>query len=177
MGEVVRSVMPILRKHGLVLMQPVTSEAGMVGVETILIHAESGEYISVKATLETQAEKGKSFMQVAGSAVSYLRRYGIISALVLYSDEEVVSGAKANTRKAAAPRSEAEQKTAAGTYAGNGQAGVYKFSSPEIVTVCSGVWKCTQAEAAQTLFAHEDELPAKQLTVEQAKAWAAKLKK
>jgi len=166
MGEVVRTAMPILRKHGLVLMQPVTSEGAQIGVETILIHTESGEYISVKATMETQAEKGKSFMQVAGSAVSYLRRYGIISALVMYSDEnEQPAGGSRYAPKSGATRpavtSPSEQ--------------AYKFSAPEIVKACAAVWKCTDQEAAVSLFAHEKELP-KMLTVKQAQEWAGKVK-
>lgn len=171
MGEVVRTAMPILRKHGLVLMQPVTSEADRIGVETILIHAESGEYISVMATMATQPEKGKSFMQVAGSAVSYLRRYGIISALVMYSDEnEQPTGGRyaaknAATRPAATP--------AAGSEAA-GSEPAYKFSAPEIVRACAAVWQCTDQEAAVSLFAHEKELP-KTLTVKQAQAWAVKV--
>lgn len=166
MGEVVRTAMPILRNHGLVLMQPVTSEDERIGVETIIIHAESGEFISVKATMATQPEKGKSFMQVAGSAVSYLRRYGIISALVMYSDENEQAAGGSRGSRGSRPAAQPAAPQPGGEPA-------YKFSAPEIVKACAATWKCSDQEAAVSLFAHEKDLP-KTLTVKQAQEWAMK---
>ena len=169
MKHIMETVKPVLRAHGLALLQPVTNDEDRVGVETVLMH-ESGEWISVVGCMSLQAEKGKSFMQVAGSAVSYLRRYGIISTLGLYADEDEHPAKPTQTTRTQAPR----QAAPASATTSEPQ---YDCMGAEIVLTCSKIWKCTNAEAAQTISANADSLPAKRLTVKQASDWAAKIKK
>jgi len=87
LGSVIEASKPILAKYGLAVSQLVTSDHGLVGVETVLIH-ESGEWISNTASLSQDDEKGKSGAQVAGSIISYLRRYSLSSILNMYADED-----------------------------------------------------------------------------------------
>jgi hypothetical protein len=88
LGSHIEAAKPILAKQGLSVSQLVTSdEDGRVGVETMLMH-KSGEWISTIVTIAPESEKGKSFAQVAGSIISYFRRYSLAGILGMYSDEE-----------------------------------------------------------------------------------------
>lgn len=78
---------PVLAKYDLAITQLVTSDGGNIGVETVLMH-KSGEWISGLVTIEPEEERGKSFAQVAGSIISYFRRYSLAAILNMYSDED-----------------------------------------------------------------------------------------
>lgn len=54
------------------------------GLTTILIHAESGQFISANAEMKPV----KNDPQAVGSAISYQRRYSIVSILGLNCDED-----------------------------------------------------------------------------------------
>jgi hypothetical protein len=102
LGSHIEAAKPILAKQGLSVSQLVTSdEDGRVGVETMLMH-KSGEWISTIVTIAPESEKGKSFAQVAGSIISYFRRYSLAGILGMYSDEED-DGAIAPTGNGHAP--------------------------------------------------------------------------
>jgi ERF superfamily len=87
LGAMIETARPVLAENGLAVSHIVVSYDGMVGVETILLHS-SGEFISNIATLPAADEKGKSGAQVAGSIVTYLRRYGYAAVLGLYAEED-----------------------------------------------------------------------------------------
>jgi len=87
LGSVIEASKPILAKHGLAVSQLVVSESNRVGIETALIH-ESGEWVSSSVYLDMEEKKGNSAAQVAGSIVSYLRRYSLSSILNMYADED-----------------------------------------------------------------------------------------
>ena len=87
LGAIIATSKPILAKHGLAVTQLVYNEGDQVGVETILMHS-SGEHISTRISMATEAEKGKSAAQVAGSIITYLRRYSLSSILGMYADED-----------------------------------------------------------------------------------------
>jgi len=87
LGAVIDTTRPVMENHGLSLSQFATSENGDVGVTTILMHT-SGEWIEDTITLPLVAEERKSLAQVAGSAITYLRRYSWSAVLGLYSDED-----------------------------------------------------------------------------------------
>lgn len=87
LGAIIASSKAVLARHGLAVSQLVYSEGDQVGVETILMHS-SGERISTRISMATEAEKGKSAAQVAGSIITYLRRYSLASILGMYADED-----------------------------------------------------------------------------------------
>jgi hypothetical protein len=88
LGALIDATRPILSKHGLgVVQSPFTTDAGNIGVETIIIH-ESGEWISGELSIATHDEKGKSAAQLAGSTITYLRRYSYGAFFGLYGDED-----------------------------------------------------------------------------------------
>lgn len=87
LGAVIETSRPILAKHKLSISQFPTSEGDRVGVTSILMH-ESGEWVEETITMPLADEKGKSAAQVAGSIVTYLRRYAWSAMLGLYADED-----------------------------------------------------------------------------------------
>lgn len=87
LGAVIAGARPVNAKHGLSVSQLTFGEDGVAGVETVLMHT-SGEWISSSISMPIGEEKGKSSAQVAGSIVTYLRRYSLASILGIYSDED-----------------------------------------------------------------------------------------
>jgi len=87
LGAIIETAQPILAKNGLGISQHCSTNGDKVGVETILIH-KSGEWISSKMELSLGEEKGKSNAQVAGSIITYIRRYSLAAILGMYSDED-----------------------------------------------------------------------------------------
>ena len=84
MQEASKSVLP---KHGLSVSQLAFGDDGVAGVETVLLHS-TGEWISSSISMPVGEEKGKSSAQVAGSIITYLRRYSLASILGISSDED-----------------------------------------------------------------------------------------
>ena len=127
LGAVIEAAKEPLHKNGLSYTQLVTGSGTQVGVETVIMH-KSGQYVSGLMTMEIGAEKGKAQAQVAGSIISYLRRYSLASGLGLYSDEEN-DGSSTTTGKPAATttgKAPAATKTTTGKksdIAGNAAAG------------------------------------------------------
>jgi hypothetical protein len=82
---------PVLAKHGLMLLQPVHVSNGTSVVESIIIHAESGQWASSEMALVLV----KNSMQDAGSAVTYGRRYtvgALLSMRAVDDDGETAMG-------------------------------------------------------------------------------------
>ena len=77
----------MLAKNGLSVSQLTTGSGGEIGVTTILMHT-SGEWLSSTSSLPIGEEKGKSQAMVAGSIISYLRRYSLASILGMYAEED-----------------------------------------------------------------------------------------
>ena len=87
LGAHIQGIMPALRKNGLTVTQLVFGEGGNIGVETILAHT-SGQGLTSKVSMPATDEKGKSGAQVAGSIVSYLRRYALAAIVNAYSGDD-----------------------------------------------------------------------------------------
>jgi len=87
LGAIIEAARPHLAKHGLSVTQFPVNEDFQIGLTTVLLHA-SGEWMSSTLTLPVTDEKGKSTAQVAGSVISYLRRYALASVLGIYADED-----------------------------------------------------------------------------------------
>jgi hypothetical protein len=111
LGAVIEAARPVLEDNGLAVSQLVNGDGDGIGVTTVLMHA-SGEWISASASLPLGEEKGKSSAQVAGSIISYLRRYSLASILGIYADEDVdgnvVATAQAKPAKKPNPQPQPE---------------------------------------------------------------------
>ena len=99
----IETARPVLADNGLSVSQIVVSYDGQIGVETVLMHS-SGEWISNTAILPANEEKGKSAAQVAGSMITYLRRYSYASILGLYADEDTDGNGSQQNAKQTAPK-------------------------------------------------------------------------
>lgn len=82
--EILRTVRPILSKHGIALLQEPKTEGAEVSITTILIH-KSGEWIKFEP-LKMRANSVSA--QEIGSAVTYGRRYNISSVLGLGVEDD-----------------------------------------------------------------------------------------
>jgi hypothetical protein len=76
---------PLMAKHGLGFTQMMTE----LGLETTIFHCESAEKISSVAQIPQGVTlKGMNDFQVLGSAITYMRRYALSSALGLVTDKD-----------------------------------------------------------------------------------------
>lgn len=100
-------------KHGIVVLQPIQPAAreNHARVETILLHADSGEMISGAAEVPWRSESRMNDAQSYGSAVTYARRYSLVSAIGISTEDD--DGQNAHTRPSkasAAPVSESRKE-------------------------------------------------------------------
>jgi hypothetical protein len=80
---------PLLKKHGLGFTQLIHG----TDLITIIFHVESGETLESKTCIpQNVALKGMNDFQVLGSAITYLRRYALSSALGLVTDKDTDAG-------------------------------------------------------------------------------------
>jgi hypothetical protein len=87
LGSIVKTAQPVLAKHGLSVSQLTEGSGREIGVTTVLMHS-SGEWLESTVTLPVGDEKGKSDAQVAGSVISYLRRYSLAAILGMYAEQD-----------------------------------------------------------------------------------------
>lgn len=74
LGSVMDACLPALNKHGIAVIQPIFQDEFGRAVKTVFIH-ESGETLECAVPLIV----GKNDMQGLGSAITYARRYGLMS--------------------------------------------------------------------------------------------------
>ena len=91
---------PIINKHGLVLLQPLSNINGVASIKTIIIDPESGESIEENTPLTQNPDPQKM-----GSAITYFRRYSLQSLLGLQAEDD--DGNKASGKK---PKKETPKK-------------------------------------------------------------------
>lgn len=85
LAGVFAAIRPSLAKHGLVITQlPTQTEDGAPALKTLLIHAESGEAFTSTMPLML----AKQDPQAQGSALTYARRYALLSILGLVGDAD-----------------------------------------------------------------------------------------
>lgn len=89
--------MPVLNKHGIVVLQPTTFCEGRNYVKTILLH-ESGE--SIEGLTEIVYSKAND-AQAQGSGITYARRYGLQSLVNVGAEDDDGNGASTQTNKPA----------------------------------------------------------------------------
>ena len=82
--EVIGKVIPLLNEAGIVLMQSVGHWEGTPLLITSLTDAETDERLETAAPLILD----KQTPQAVGSAITYMRRYSILSLLGLVADED-----------------------------------------------------------------------------------------
>ena len=81
--EVMENLQPLLAKHKLSVLQPLDNIDGHPAITTIVLH-ESGQMIQATSPLFLS----KDDSQGHGSAITYARRYGLMSIFGLVADED-----------------------------------------------------------------------------------------
>lgn len=98
LSSVVDACLPALNANGIAVVQPTTDdENGHRYVETVLIHGDSGQDLRCRVPLIV----AKNDMQGYGSAVTYARRYGLMSMAGIAPEDD-----DGNAAAAAAPKQE-----------------------------------------------------------------------
>lgn len=95
LNAVREACMPILARHGLGVLQPIVSKDGKQYVETMVFHT-SGEFIMGEMEVTT---KPNANAQEVGSAVSYARRYSLMSMLNLAAQDDDAAAASGTVVK------------------------------------------------------------------------------
>ena len=91
---------PLLKKHGLGFTQLIHG----TDLITIVFHVESGETLESKTSIpQNVALKGMNDFQVLGSAITYLRRYALSSALGLVTDKDTDAGGEQTKKEEKKP--------------------------------------------------------------------------
>lgn len=109
LGAIMDAVMPVLRRHGVEVVQTAYGDSATAAISTALVHVESGEFVEGTVVVPIPADKATA--QAVGSGLSYARRYGLATMVGVVADDDddgnAASGATkpAETGKApAAPR-------------------------------------------------------------------------
>ena len=117
LGSVINACRSLMVDNGLSVVQlptyPPPDYPPAVGLSTMLMH-ESGEWIQDEFYLPLAKEKGKNLAQVAGSIITYGRRYALAAMLGIVADEDTDGNGSAPTKAKA--KSNGNQKPT-----GNGQ--------------------------------------------------------
>lgn len=94
LDEIIPAIREAMKKHGLAYIQV---PQGSDEVETTIVHAESGQWISgtIKMTPKDASPQGH------GSAITYARRYALVSMLGLNTEGDDDGNASSATSKAA----------------------------------------------------------------------------
>jgi hypothetical protein len=87
----IEGVRPILARHNLALLQPVTADGNSITVTTVILHASGAKFDSALTLTAT----GPATPQALGSLISYARRYGAGSLLGIVSDPDADDDANA----------------------------------------------------------------------------------
>jgi hypothetical protein len=84
---ILETINPLMAKHGLGFTQQMNVVDGRNQLDTVIFHIESGDTLTSSCLIPEGVQlKGMNDFQVLGSAITYLRRYGLSSALGLVTD-------------------------------------------------------------------------------------------
>lgn len=108
LAAVLNELTNALNDVGVVIIQsPARSDKQAACVVTRLIHADSGEEITSEIEVPWAAAKGMNDAQAYGSAITYAKRYALVSMMGVVTEDD--DGAKAAPKKEATPIKTAEQ--------------------------------------------------------------------
>ena len=84
LGDVLTAVRPVLKKHGLAVLQDVTSPgSGVVAVATIIVHTSGARDVYGPLVMPAGGTP-----QALGSAITYARRYALLAALGIATEDD-----------------------------------------------------------------------------------------
>jgi len=87
--SLVQYLRPLLAKNGISFAQMPVGDENQVGVQTIYMHTDSGEWITSVIKSPIAEAKGMNTYQSIGSAITYFRRYSLSAFVGIASDEDI----------------------------------------------------------------------------------------
>lgn len=103
LGQTLIIARPILSKHGLALIQhPGIGSPGKVLIESLLVHAESGEWVLMQYEMNDLSESEKrnvNAAQATGLVITYARRYALTTLLLVSAQEDTDANVSNPKRK------------------------------------------------------------------------------
>lgn len=162
LAEMIKVASPILAKNGLSISQQPVSVEGQIGVTTTLLHA-SGQWIEDTISLPLGDEKGKSLAQVAGSIITYLRRYSYGAIMGLATDEDTDGNqpAKKHEQPEVAYKAGAMTVEQAAAMTGLDKKAYGECSNEELLGKRAGILKALKGDVdAQKQGAYQNKLEA-----------------
>jgi hypothetical protein len=105
---ILEKINPLMQKHELGFTQTIIVLDGRNALQTIIYHTETGDDIVSTCLIPDSVQlKGMNDFQVLGSAITYLRRYGLSAVLGLVTDADIdASGEQVKpSKKASKPQS------------------------------------------------------------------------
>jgi len=136
LGSIIETARALLASNGLSVSQMVGGDDNAVNITSILMHS-SGQWMESTVSMSIGEERGKSAAQVAGSIITYLRRYSLASMLGIYADEDTdghtVVKPPANGAKPTDIQTAFNMKTKNGETYGNLPTDKLSFMANEIV--------------------------------------------
>lgn len=82
-NDVIHAIRPLLSKHGLVVIQPLSYLEGKQHLVTVVADPETGESMQFTTPLPENADPQKM-----GAAITYFRRYALTSLFLIQGDED-----------------------------------------------------------------------------------------
>lgn len=137
MASVWEVVRPVLAGNGLAIVQFPCSEAGSVGVETIITH-ESGEWMASEYYLPAVKNDPQAF----GSAITYARRYALMAAIGVAPEDDDAASAMPAAKGRAAAEPKPKAPLAAGYTAADPETG--EIRTPVSQRVWAAFWLKTK---------------------------------
>ena len=119
--EIMKTVRPVLAKHGICIMQEPRMETNKVSITTTLLHS-SGEFIEFEPTIMTASS---AMAQEIGSAITYGRRYSISAVLGLGAEDDDDGNAAQDGVESKGKKTE-DTTEHSGVYASEKQVGLIK---------------------------------------------------
>ena len=113
LASVMGQVRPVLARHGLVVIQPVSADQGWVTVWTKLLHTSGDALVSPPFRMAAAGTP-----QAVGSAVTYARRYSLLASLGLATEDD--DGRGPNTRSPSSTVANANSQRRTTTHARRG---------------------------------------------------------
>lgn len=162
LAEMIKVASPILAKNGLSISQQPVSVEGQIGVTTTLLHA-SGQWIEDTISLPLGDEKGKSLAQVAGSIITYLRRYSYGAIVGLATDEDTDGNqpAKKHEQPEVAYKAGVMTVEQAAAMTGSDKKAYGECSNEELLGKRAGILKALKGDVdAQKQGAYQNKLEA-----------------
>lgn len=82
-NQLLEELKPLLKEHGLVVVQQLSNREGRPALETLVIDEETGEQTGAMVTIPDIQDPQK-----IGSAITYYRRYALQSFFLLQSEDD-----------------------------------------------------------------------------------------